>query len=234
VKGRLVINRKINSKTYIVWGGIHAIVHPEDAIKHADAVCTGEGEFAFKTFLDLYKNGKDFTTAPSFWFRKDSNIIKNQNLPLMKPGEMDELPPLMYEDGELIYNRGKDFEVINYNDFLKYTGLAYNTVWSIGCPLMCTYCGNSKFIEYDKGYRRLRHSSPRTIINEIKRARSKQPHLSVIVFHDDSFLALRYEELEEFCKLWKKCTSNFYSPRLHGLCYLIGLFYIYTFSCYKC
>ena len=51
--------RKINSNTFIVWGGIHAIVHPEDAIKHADAVCTGEGEFAFKTFLELFKNEKD-------------------------------------------------------------------------------------------------------------------------------------------------------------------------------
>ena len=83
--------RKINSKAYIVWGGIHPIIHPEDAIKHADAICTGEGEFAFKTFLELFKNGKDYTTAPSFWFRKDDRIIKNKNLPLMKPKEMDEV-----------------------------------------------------------------------------------------------------------------------------------------------
>jgi radical SAM superfamily enzyme YgiQ (UPF0313 family) len=43
--------RELNSKAYIVWGGIHPIIHPEDAIKHADAICTGEGEFAFKNFL---------------------------------------------------------------------------------------------------------------------------------------------------------------------------------------
>ena len=195
--------RRLNPRAYIVWGGIHAIIHPEDAIKHADAVCTGEGEFAFRTFLNLFKNGKDYTTAPSFWFRKDDNIIKNRNLPLMTPKEMDELPPLMYEDGENIYHRGKGFKPIDYNDFLNFTGLSYNTVWSIGCPLMCTYCGNSKFIEYDNGYRRLRHSSPRTIIEEIKRAISKQPHISTVVFHDDSFLALRFEILEEFAKLYK-------------------------------
>ena len=69
---------------------------------------------------------------------------------------------------------------------------------------MCTYCGNSKFIEYDNGYRSLRHSSPRTIIEEIKRAILKQPHISTVVFHDDSFLALPFETLEEFAKLWKK------------------------------
>ena len=154
--------------------------------------------------LELFKNGKDYTSAPSFWFRKNNNIIKNRNLPLMTPKQMDELPPLTYLDDELIYNQAKGFKSLNSNDFLKYTGLQYGTVWTIGCPLHCTFCGNTKFIEYDNAYRRLRYSSPHTIIKEIKRAISKQPHLSTVVFHDDSFLALRYEVLEEFCKLYKE------------------------------
>jgi len=195
--------RKINPNAYIIWGGIHPIIHPEDAIKHADAVCTGEGEFSFKTFLELFKNGKDYTTTPSFWFRKNNSIIKNLNLPLMKPEEMDELPPLLYHDGELIYHRGKGFKSIKLNDFLDFTGLSYNTVWSVGCPLKCTYCGNSKFIDYDSGYRRLRHSSARTIIEEIKRAISKHPHISTVVFHDDSFMALPYKILKEFADIYK-------------------------------
>ena len=200
----IVAIRGLNPQAYIVWGGIHAIIHPEDAIKHADAVCTGEGEFAFKVFLELYLKRKDFTTAPSFWFNKDNGTIKNRNLPLMTPKEMDELPPLMYEDGELIYRRGRGFIPLSASDTLDYNGLQYSTVWSIGCPLMCTYCGNSKFIEYDDGYRRLRHSSPRTIVDEIKRAKFKQPHLSTVIFHDDSFLALPYRQLEDFAKLYKQ------------------------------
>ena len=196
--------RRFNPNTYIVWGGIHAIIHPEDAIKHADAVCTGEGEFAFEKFLTLYKNKQDYTTAPSFWFNKDNKIIKNSNLPLMTPREMDELPPLMYEDGELIYRQGKSFIPLGTSECLDYNGLQYSTVWSIGCPLMCTYCGNSKFIEYDEGYRRIRHSSPQTIVNEINRAKSKQPHISTINFQDDSFLALPFQQLEEFAKLYKE------------------------------
>ena len=64
--------RQFNPSAYIVWGGIHPIIQPEDAIKHADAVCTGEGEFSFKTFLELFKNGKDYKTAPSFWFKKNN------------------------------------------------------------------------------------------------------------------------------------------------------------------
>ena len=196
--------RRFNPNAYIVWGGIHAIIHPEDAIKHADAVCTGEGEFAFEKFLTLYKNKQDYTTAPSFWFNKDNKIIKNSNLPLMTPREIDKLPPLMYEDGELIYRQGKSFTPLGTSECLDYNGLQYSTVWSIGCPLMCTYCGNSKFIEYDEGYRRIRHSSPQTIVNEINRAKSKQPHISTINFQDDSFLALPFQQLEEFAKLYKE------------------------------
>jgi len=196
--------RKINPKAYIVWGGIHAIVHPEDAIKHADAVCTGEGEFAFKNFLEMFKNGEDYTTASSFWFNKDNDVVKNKNLPLMKPIEMNDLPPLAYQDGEFIYHHGKGFKKLKHTDFVNYTGLAYNTVWSIGCPLHCTFCANTKFIEYDSAYRILRHASPRKVIDEIKRAKVKHPHISTILFHDDSFLALKYKTLEEFCELYKK------------------------------
>jgi anaerobic magnesium-protoporphyrin IX monomethyl ester cyclase len=195
--------RKINSQTYIVWGGIHPIIQPEDAIKHADAVCTGEGEFAFKTFLEHFEKGEDFTKTPSFWFRKDEKIIKNRNLPLMSPRQMDALPPLSYDDGEVVYRRGKGFVKASADDYLDYSGLQYGTVWSVGCPLHCTYCGNTKFIEYDNAYRRIRHSSPQTIIDEIKRAISKQPHLSTVAFHDDSFLSLPYEQLKEFAELYK-------------------------------
>ena len=196
--------RKLNPSAYIIWGGIHPIVEPEDAIKHTDAICTGEGEFAFKIFLELFKNGKDYTTTPSFWFKQNNTIIKNRNLPLMKSEEMDKLPPLTYEDGELIYQTGKGFKKIDYNDFVRYTGLGYNAIWTIGCPLHCSFCANTKFIEYDSNYRKLRHSSPQTMINEVKRVLSKHPHISTVSFYDDSFLSLPYAKLEEFCNLWKK------------------------------
>jgi len=196
--------RVLNPESYIVWGGIHPIIYPEDAIKHADAACTGEGEFAFKTFLDLFKSGKDFTTAPSFWFKKGDKIIKNRNLPLMTPKEMDELPPLMYEDEEIIYHQGEGFKEITKDDYMSYLGLGYNTIWTVGCPLHCTFCGNTKFIEYDNNYRKLRYSSPQTIVNEIKRAISKQPYLSAVAFWDDSFMGMPFVELEKFCKIYKK------------------------------
>jgi anaerobic magnesium-protoporphyrin IX monomethyl ester cyclase len=196
--------RKLNPNAYVVWGGIHAIIHPEDAILFADAVCTGEGEFAFERMLHSYSNGENFTDTPGFWFNSSKGVIKNRNLPLMTQNEMDELPLLLYQNDEFIFRPNSGFEPIKRHDFVRYTGLSYNTVWSIGCPLMCTYCGNSKFIEYDKGYRRVRHSSVETIINELKVAISKHPHISTIVFHDDSFMALPTKTIEEFSKAYKE------------------------------
>ena len=194
--------RQRNPKAYIVWGGIHPIMEPEDAIKHADAICTGEGEFAFAFFLEGFKNGEPATKTPGFWFNTPDGVKKNQNLPLMKPEEMDQMPIPVYQDGEYILHNGQGFKPITADDHLFYNGLAYKTVWSIGCPLRCTYCGNTKFIDYDKNYRKIRHSSPATIIAELKDAKQKHPHISSIVFDDDSFMALPMRVMEEFCDLY--------------------------------
>lgn len=196
--------RAINPKAFILWGGIHPIIHPDDAIAHADGICTGEGEFAFQRFFAAFEAGRDYTKSAGMWFNREGSIFRNANLPLQTPEEMSALPHLTYDDGEHIYKNGKGFVPIRFTDFVDYAGLAYNTVWSIGCPLKCTYCGNTKFIEYDKAYRRIRHPSVDYLIEEVQRATRKHPHLSTIVFHDDSFMALPRTVLTEFAAKFKK------------------------------
>jgi anaerobic magnesium-protoporphyrin IX monomethyl ester cyclase len=90
--------RELNPSTYIVWGGIHPIIQPEDAILgDVDAVCTGEGEFAFEELLQGLKEGRDVTKTKNFWFKPTNGnggqeIIKNHFLPLMTVQEMESLP----------------------------------------------------------------------------------------------------------------------------------------------
>ena len=49
----------IDPSTYVIWGGIHPIIHPEDAIlSSVDAICTGEGEFAFQELYDQLMAGQ--------------------------------------------------------------------------------------------------------------------------------------------------------------------------------
>lgn len=199
--------RAVNRRTYIVWGGIHPIIDPDDAISSgADAVCTGEGEFAFAYFLERFCAGQDFTDTKNFWFKvPDGHVVKNAFLPLMTSEEMTNLPLLHYGREELIY-KGKNLEYkpIGVRDYVAYNGLGYNTVWSIGCPFKCTYCGNTKFIENDKSYSKLRHSSVQYAIDEVNQARRVHPHLSTVIFHDDSFMALPYRILQGFASAWKQ------------------------------
>lgn len=194
--------RRINPRAVIVWGGIHAIVEPEDAILHADAVCTGEGEFAFQRFIAACATGAPLAGTPGFWVNSADGVVKSANLPLMSGADMDLLPLPTYQADELIYKPGQGFVPLLPMDFVNWCGLAYNTVWSIGCPMNCIYCSNSKFIEYDSNYRTVRHSSPQTMITEIRAAISKHQHISTIVFHDDNFISLPYKVLEEFCGLF--------------------------------
>jgi anaerobic magnesium-protoporphyrin IX monomethyl ester cyclase len=196
--------RSVNSETYIVWGGIHPIVASEDAIQCADAICVGEGETAFQTFLSDYENKRDFTGTKNFWFNADGKIIRNGFLPLHTPEEMEKFPPPLYAESELIYSKGKGFVPLGLSEYLSFSDLVYNTVWSIGCPNECTYCSNSKFIDNDKNYRKLRYPSVDYIIAEIKGVIAKHPHISTIRFHDDSFMAIPPKILQDFAEKWRK------------------------------
>ena len=198
--------RELDPSIYMVWGGIHPIIHPEDAIaRDVDAICTGEGEFAFETFFDAFKDGRDYTGTDNFWFRKpDGEILRNHFLPLMSSEEMETLPFPIYRDAlEKIYRPGDGFVDITLGDYVINDGLSYTTLWSIGCPFHCTYCGNTKFIANDIKYKRIRHPSARYMVDQIKDVRDRSRQIEHVNFQDDSFMAIPYTQLEEFAELWK-------------------------------
>jgi anaerobic magnesium-protoporphyrin IX monomethyl ester cyclase len=200
-----VINevRKKSRRPYIIWGGIHPIIHPEDAIQaDVDAICNGEGEFAFQEFLDHFQKSEDFTGTKNFWFKQGDKVIRNSFLPLMSPEQMETLPYAKYGENELIYKNGNGFVPVEISDYLGSNGLGHNMVWSIGCPFHCTYCGNTKFIANDAKYTTIRHPSVKFIIGEVKDVLRKHPHVSTINFHDDSFLALPLKTIKEFAEAW--------------------------------
>ena len=197
--------KEINPHIYLIWGGIHPIVNPEDAVNHVDAICVGEGEMAFKEFYSLYKDGLDYTGTKNFWFNQNGKIIKNGFSTLQTKEDMDTLPlPLYAQDPEFIYKKDLGFVPMDSLEYRNLNGVSYHTVWSIGCPYKCAYCSNSKFIENDPSYRRVRYSSVNHVINEIKEVKRKYPFISSVTFHDDSFIGLPMEVLEEFTEEWKK------------------------------
>jgi len=196
--------RELNPRAYVVWGGIHPIIVPDDAIRHADAICTGEGELAFWEFLDRFKDGRDFTRTRNFWFRRGDSVVRNGFRPLMTEEEMSRLPLPLYGADERVFEPEKGYVPLAPAHYVAHNGLGYNTVWSVGCPFSCTYCGNTKFIENDASYRKIRHPGVRYIVEELKQARRVHPHVSTNVLHDDSFMALPLETLSEFARAYKR------------------------------
>jgi radical SAM superfamily enzyme YgiQ (UPF0313 family) len=197
--------RRKNPKTFVVWGGCHAILDPDSAIQHADAVCTGEGELAFSQLLDAYANGRDYYGTRNFWFRKGADVVKNGFLPLLSSEELGRFPPPEYASGdEMIFSQGSGFAPLTKSDYLKYNGLSYRTVWSIGCPFHCTFCGNTKFIANDKAYTKIRHSPVPSLMRELQGVKEKHPHVRSVIFDDDSFMALRMDLIQEFAREYKE------------------------------
>ena len=197
--------RRVNPRAYIIWGGIHPITAPEDAIPHADAVCTGEGEFASAEVLDGFRNGRDYTATRNFWFNQRGKIVRNGFRSLMTSADMDTLPLPTYGRGEFVYDARKgDYVPLSGEDYVDYVGPVYNTIWAIGCPFKCTYCGNTKFLQNDAAYGKFRYSSPQRLIDEIQAARRVDPHIKSVNFADDGFMGLPPSVLQEFARLYKK------------------------------
>ena len=207
--------RAQNPAALIVWGGIHCIVDPEDAIGEADAVCIGEGEKAFPELLRLLSEGKDYTGVGNFTFKTNGRVVRNAFLPLQTSAEMESLPYPLYADRELLYRPGKGFTPLTPLDYVRHEGLTYDILWAIGCPNRCVYCGNSSFLKSDKGYARLRYRSVDYVVGEINHARARLPHLSAVTFQDDCFMAIPLPVLEEFAEKWRQHVGLPFA--VHGL-----------------
>ena len=198
--------RKQSPAAYVVWGGMHAIVCPDDCLEHADAVCTGEGDLAFDELLQRMVAGVDFHDVQNFWFRRGEEIFRNGFRPLMTPDEMSRRPHPQYADAEreLIYERGKGFIPLELGHYLDCNGLSYHTIWTQGCPYRCTYCGNTAFLAIDKKYASIRQTPVDYVIEEVKQAVAAHPHINTIVFDDDCMAALPTPVLREFAKKWRE------------------------------
>ena len=196
--------REINPNTYMVWGGIHPSVYPEDAIKYVDAICVGEGEYSFREFILAFKSGNDYYNTANFWFTHNNKVIKNGFRKLQKPEDMENFPYPLYADNELVYKKNSGFVPLTNSEYISLTGISYHTILAIGCPFKCTYCANSLFAENDPLYRKLRYPSVDYIIGEVKAVLEKQPYISNVQFMDDGFIALPVDYLREFSIRWKK------------------------------
>jgi radical SAM superfamily enzyme YgiQ (UPF0313 family) len=190
----------------VIWGGVHAIMSPEECIKYADYVCSGEGEQTVVQLLEhLRDHGKNMIPdIPNLWVNDNGNVISEK-----KREEIADLNSLPHQEYLPAYFYGYHKKrVVNFSasqdlfrKYAHYGGTCHMILTSRGCPFNCSYCGNSYLM--DAYGNRVRERSVENCINELKEVR-KYPHIIYINIEDDWFLFHSREWIEEFCREYKR------------------------------
>ena len=196
--------RRHNPKTFILFGGVHAILYPDQAMAVSDAICTNEGEKPFPVFYKAFVEGGDYTATPGMWFKRPDGVKKNPAVSLNSREELSSFPHLYNGlDCQIFDLKKQVFRQFDKFDYVNFNGLAYRTVWSIGCPFSCTFCANDAFIALDKTYTKMRFPSVEYMMREIEEAIKLHPYISTCAFYDDNLIALPLEVIREFSKEYR-------------------------------
>ncbi|MBF0382587.1 MAG: radical SAM protein [Magnetococcales bacterium] len=196
--------KKLNPKIVTLVGGYHPTIFPKDAIEFADVICLGEGERTLIEFLKRVQNGEPFDGLPNSWFKRGEEIIKNPQIPLLTQDELDAMPYMdtglqdnfifSLEEGKLYPQEQKDV--------IQHLGTTYNTIWSVGCPFVCSFCSQDTMISLNKGFAKHRGRSPRSFVDEIKEGIKLYP-TDYVIFWDSDFWGRNIEDLREFTRLYR-------------------------------
>ncbi len=176
-------------KIFTIMGGPHSTFFPEMIHKTTlDAICIGEGEYAFRDLLRAISAGRSFDGMPNI-MTKSGNSYTVRNL----IEDLDSLPipdyGLMYDNTPMGKSPLKSFIV------------------SRGCPYQCTYCFNPAWNKLYQGKGKIiRRNSVDRVIENIQKVREKWP-LSTVKFYDDIFSYRTDNWLEEFSQKYKKYVN---------------------------
>lgn len=200
VAQELTTQIKTAKHKYVIWGGVHAIMVPEDCFQRgADFVCVGEGEEALTELVRLIYQGENPATIdlPGIWRRGNGDeIIRTPIRPLI--ADLDSLPFPQYDparefliDDDRIYHRQPltDSQIYWY----------YKIFSSRGCPYQCSFCLYSAVNERMAEWRRLRRRSVDSVIAEIQQIKRANPQMAMIEFEDDIF-TINKKWLTEFAE----------------------------------
>jgi len=172
---------------FIILGGHHASLAPDDAIMHPsiDAICVGEGDYAVKKILTLMSQGKRMSNIPNLWIKLNGIIERNERLPFEQ--DLNQLP---FIDRKM------------WREWVAYPDDNASILVGRGCPYRCTYCSNHAMKRLSKG-RYVRYRSPENIVEEIneicKNNNINFIYLEVETVGADIVLASKiFEALKEF------------------------------------
>jgi radical SAM superfamily enzyme YgiQ (UPF0313 family) len=136
--------KTILPSVYIVFGGPHPTVCPDEAIGKAsiDAICVGEGEYAMLELCNEIQVQKAPITVKNLWVQHNGEIYKNPQRPYSQ--DLDSIP--------------MDREGIWYSGI--YTGR--------GCVGRCTFCNVPTIRKCGPGGKYFRKRSFESVLDEVQ------------------------------------------------------------------
>ena len=195
VKEAIKLTKKEN-KAFIVIGGIHVTVLPEESLKmlNADCAVIGEGEYTTLELCQHLRDRKNWKKINGIAYEKNGRIIRTKPRELIE--NLDEIP----------------FPARHLADFNKYLfppGMirgqwfdrATTVMTSRGCPYHCIFCSSHLLFG-----RTVRRRSVDNVIAELKYL-VENYHVDGIWFIDDTF-TVDYRWVMQFCDRLKKENLN--------------------------
>lgn len=165
----------------ILWGGVHAMVTPDEAIDHADMVCLGEGELVILELARRIADKKPCDDIENLWIRKGDTVIKNKTRPPIE--DLDLLPVPDFSDDQKYFIENK----IVPGDPTRDVTWQYLAQTSRGCPFSCSFCMNSILKPIFTG-RTLRRRSVDSILHELQETLKQLPNVGALFFIDEVFM----------------------------------------------
>lgn len=196
--------KKIHPDLTVAWGGIHAILFPEQTVTHPDVdlVVTGEGH---RTVLDLVEhfNGERKLTDVRGIARKDSNGVAafTEKAPADNIEELPHIDFTILDDNESYLAGGSVF-ARELRTGTKEPLRIMPIITALGCCYKCRFCIN---VILKRGYR---YRSAASIIDEVKRLKRLYNANAFVFFDEDFFISKK--RLAEFVDLIESEGLQFY------------------------
>lgn len=168
-----------------IMGGPQPTFFPETFLESGmDAYCVGEGEYAFRDFLERVEKNRPFDDV--------SNLITRNKVNSVRPfiSDLNQLPKA-------------DRDLVLSNSYLKNT--PKKTFYTTrGCPYKCAYCCNNYYQQLYSGKGSIVRRFPvERIIQEMEEVKGKY-RMGFVKIGDDLFATKADEWLEEFMEKYSK------------------------------
>lgn len=176
------ITKKVNPKTTVVLGGIHATLMYKQILENfpaVDILVLGEGEITFYELTKTIEENSDISKVASIAYRDSRNeIVVNSSREMIR--NLDDIPFPCYDD-------------VTAEDYPGHETYQGNIVSSRGCTFSCQFCSTSRFWG-----RRWRARSAKNVVDEIEWLIENQG-IKGFFFWDDIF-SIDKKRVIEICK----------------------------------